>query len=94
MLHNRNIVNLLILMMLLISALSVVSAQHEGRKLNMEIQLEKKRAEQMQVDKGRLELELGTWAAPSRIEQVAGSELKMRQPEDDETYYIDLTGQR
>ena len=78
----------LLLMAVVLSALSVVTSQHKARKLFIELQKEKERAQQMEVEWGQLQLEQSTWAAPARVEQVAVQKLQMQLPRNGQVQYI------
>ncbi len=73
--------NMLLLLMTVIVALGVVTAQHKARKLFQELESEQNRARQLEVEYGQLQLELSAWATPPRIEKAARERLKMRAPE-------------
>lgn len=73
--------NLVLLSIAIICALSVVTTQHKGRKLFIEMENEKQIEKQLNIEWGRLQLEQATWAAHSRVEQVATSKLGMMQPD-------------
>lgn len=62
------------------SALGVVAAQHQARKLHAEYEREVVRAHQLEVEWGQLQLEQSTWAALSRVEAAARERLGMRAP--------------
>lgn len=62
------------------SALGVVAAQHQSRKLFSELEREQARAHQLEVEWGQLQLELSTWAALARIEPIARDELNLTEP--------------
>ncbi len=64
-----------------ISAVEVVIARHETRKLFVEIQSLEKIRDQLNEEWGRLQLEQSTWATDDRIEIFAQSELKMKTPD-------------
>ena len=70
--------NLILLAILVICALSVVTSQHKARKLYVELQKEQELAKQLEVEWGQLQLEQGTWAMHARIEKIASGELMMR----------------
>ena len=72
--------NLILLAILVICALSVVTSQHKARKLYVELQKEQELAKQLEVEWGQLQLEQGTWAMHARIEKIASGELMMRAP--------------
>ncbi|WP_068636006.1 cell division protein FtsL [Thauera butanivorans] len=62
------------------SALGVVSAQHQARKLYAEFEREQARAHSLEVEWGQLQLEQSTWAAHARVEKLARERLGMRPP--------------
>ena len=74
-------VNIVLALVLLLCAISVVSARHQARKLFIGLQAEQAKARQLDIDWGRLQLEQSTWAMHGRIEQVAGRSLQMAVPE-------------
>jgi cell division protein FtsL len=74
-------VNTLLLIVLVLSALGVVTAQHRARKLFQDVEAEQERARQLDVEFGQLQLEMSTWATHPRIEQIARERLRMRQPD-------------
>jgi cell division protein FtsL len=73
--------NTLLLLAILVSALGVVTSQHKARKLFQAMDAEQERARQLDVEYGQLQLELSTWATSTRVEKIAGEQLKMRAPE-------------
>ena len=73
-------VNLILLGILVACALAVVTAQHQARKLYVELQKEQDLAKQLDVEWGQLQLEQSTWAMHARIEKIAARELHMRVP--------------
>ena len=79
---------LLLLAGVIVSALSVVTSQHKSRKLYIELQKEKDRAQQMEVEWGQLQLEQSTWATPARVERIATQQLQMRLPQSGQIRYI------
>ena len=72
--------NLILLGILVVCALSVVTSQHKARKLYVELQKEQELANQLEVEWGQLQLEQSTWAMHSRIEKIASGRLMMRVP--------------
>lgn len=62
------------------SALGVVAAQHQARKLYSELEREQVRARGLEVEWGRLQLEQSTWAAHARVEKIAREQVGMRPP--------------
>ncbi|MBI5626521.1 MAG: cell division protein FtsL [Nitrosomonadales bacterium] len=88
MLRNRNSLNVLLLLAVVICALSVVTSQHKARKLYIELQQEKEHAQQMDVEWGQLQLEQSTWATPARVEKIAAQQLQMHLPKSGEVQFI------
>ena len=74
-------VNLVLFAVLIVCALGVVTSQHKARKLFVELQRDKQEAKRLEVEWGQLQLEQGTWSTPSRIEQIASSQLHMKVPD-------------
>ena len=72
--------NLILFGVLIACALAVVTAQHQARKLYVELQKEQELAKQLDVEWGQLQLEQSTWAMHARIEKIAARELGMRTP--------------
>ena len=63
------------------SAIEVVIARHETRKLFVGIQAQEKQRDNLNEEWGRLQLEQSTWATDARIESVSKTELHMIEPE-------------
>ena len=72
---------MIFLTVLILCALSVVAAQHKARKLFVELQREKDRSQQMEVEWGQLQLEQSTWAMSARVEKIAAVKLQMQLPQ-------------
>ena len=79
---------LLIVMWVLGSALGVVYAKHESRKLFVELEALKTSRDNLNIEWGRLQLEQSTWATPNRIESIAHSELGMQAPSPDKVVIV------
>ena len=75
----------------IVSALSVVALQHKARKLFVELQKEKERAHQMEVEWGQLQLEQSTWAMSARVENIASAKLQMQIPQGRQTRILHIT---
>ena len=73
--------NLLLLLVAVVCALSVVTSQHKARRLFQALESEQERADQLDVEFDQLQIELSTWATSPRIEKIAREKLKMRTPE-------------
>src|SRR5271169_7243555 len=80
--------NLLLLLTVIACALGVVTSQHKARKLFVELQNEKDRAQQMEVEWGQLQLEQSTWAMPARVEKIATMKLQMQLPKSSQIQFI------
>lgn len=81
-------VQLLLLVVVIACALGVVTSQHKARKLFVELQNEKDRAQQMEVEWGQLQLEQSTWAMPARVEKIAAVKLQMQLPKSSQIQFI------
>ena len=64
-----------------LSALQVVIARHDARRLFVELQKYEKERDELNEEWGRLQLEQSTWAVNDRIEAVARTKLNMKMPE-------------
>jgi cell division protein FtsL len=67
--------------MLISSAVSVVYARHESRKLFVGLQQLERERDNLNIEWGRLQLEQGAWSSHGRIERIAREKLEMRMPE-------------
>ena len=85
--------NLILLAVVIACALGVVTAQHQARKLYVELQKEQEVQKQLEVEWGQLQLEQRTWAMHARIEKIAGRELGMRVPTPARTQIVGTTTQ-
>ena len=85
--RSGNGLNVLLLVAVVLCALSVVTSQHKARKLYIDLQNEKERAQQMDVEWGQLQLEQSTWATPSRVEKIAVQQLQMHLPKNGEVQF-------
>lgn len=70
------------------SALGVIYAKHQTRKLFVELQGVQKSRDDLQIDWGRLQLEQATWATHGRIESVARERLEMHIPTPDHVVIV------
>jgi cell division protein FtsL len=70
----------LLVTLVVASALGVVAAQHQARKLFSELEREQTRAHGLEVEWGQLQLEQSTWAAHARVEKIARERMRMRPP--------------
>lgn len=70
------------------SGLGLVHVKYENRKLYSEWQQLVSERDEMNVEWGRLQLELSTWATHPRIERLARERLDMKIPDSDEVVII------
>jgi len=64
-----------------LSALQVVIARHETRRLFVELQALERTRDELNEEWGKLQLEQSTWAINDRIETFARTKLSMKMPE-------------
>ncbi|MBI3902321.1 MAG: cell division protein FtsL [Nitrosomonadales bacterium] len=81
-------VQILLLLAVIACALGVVTSQHKTRKLFVELQKEKDRAQQMEVEWGQLQLEQSTWAMSARVEKIAATKLQMQLPKGGQLRFV------
>ncbi len=86
--------NLFLLGFAIVCALSVVTSQHKARKLFIELQAEKDKAQQMEVEWGQLQLEQSTLALPSRVEKIASYQLQMQMPQGGQIHFVRIDAGR
>ena len=73
--------NLILFFALIFSSLGLVNAQHQARKLYIELEHLNQTEKQYEQEYGQLQLEQSTWAMHSRIEQIATQQLQMQVPD-------------
>lgn len=74
----------LLALMFTASALGVVYTKHRSRDLFIELQSLQRDRDHMEVEWGRLQLELATLANPGYVERIAREDRGMRVPDPDE----------
>lgn len=74
------IVNGVLVVALVASAIGVIDAVHRNRVLFAQLQQLRQQRDRLNVEWGRLQLEESTWATHARIEQVARKQLDMAMP--------------
>jgi cell division protein FtsL len=84
-------INLFLLALAVVCALSLVTSRYQARKLFVELEREQKQARAYDVEYGQLQLEQSTWAAPGRVEKVAREQLRMQLPGPGRIQVIDGT---
>ena len=73
-------VNLLLLAILIVSALSLVTSRNQARRLFVELERAQAEARAYETEYGQLQLEQSTWGMPGRVEKIAREQLKMQLP--------------
>jgi cell division protein FtsL len=71
----------LLTVLLISSAVGVVYARHESRKLFVSLQQFERERDDLNIEWGRLQLEQGAWSSHGRIERLAREKLEMRMPD-------------
>ena len=82
------LLTVVLLTLMLSSALGVVYAKHQSRKLFVQLNELQQQRDAMNVEWGQLQLELSTWATNGRIEQVAHQRLRMTNVDFDQVIII------
>lgn len=73
----------ILVLAVVLSALGVVYAKHQSRKLFIALQALEAARDEMNTEWGQLQLEQSTWATHGRIEDLARQRLKMTTPAPD-----------
>jgi cell division protein FtsL len=72
--------NLLLLAVLVVCALSLVTSRHQARKTFVDLEREQLKARSYETEFGQLQLEQSTWAMPVRVEKIAREQMRMQIP--------------
>jgi cell division protein FtsL len=78
----RALVLLALVLGVIASAIGVVWARHLHRQAYIELSTLERGRDELNIEFGRLQLEQATWSEANRIEQVAGTRIGMKFPED------------
>jgi len=70
----------MLVVLVVVSALSAVTSQHQARQRFSALEREQARMQQLDVEWGQLQLEQSTWATHARVEKIARERLGMRPP--------------
>ena len=70
----------MLIVLVVVSALAAVAAQHQSRQRFIALEREQARMQQLDVEWGQLQLEQSTWAMHARLEKIASGHLQMRVP--------------
>ena len=74
--------------LIVVSGIAVVYAKHASRSLFVEQQGIRATRDAIDIEWGRLQLELATWGTDSQVEKLARERLKMREPMPDEVIVL------
>ena len=85
-------VNLLLLAVLVVCALSLVTSRHQARRLFVELERAQAEARAYDTEFGQLQLEQSTWGMPARVEKIAREQLRMQLPTPGRTEIVPLQG--
>ena len=80
---------LVALVLVMVSSVAVVYSSYETRRLVASHQRLQQENNAMQVEWGQLLLEQCTWGSYNRVEQLAGTKLKMRVPAPNEIVMVE-----
>jgi cell division protein FtsL len=73
-------INLVLLGILIVCALSLVTSRHQSRQRFIELERAQAAARTFETEYGQLQLEQSTWGMPARVEKVARETLRMQLP--------------
>ena len=85
-------VNLLLLAVLVVCALSLVTSRHQARRLFVELERAQAEARAYETEFGQLQLEQSTWGMPARVEKIAREQLRMQLPTPARTEIVPVQG--
>jgi len=73
-------VNVALLAILVVCALSLVTSRHQARRAFVELEREQSLGRALETEYGQLQLEQSTWGMPARVEKIAREQLRMQLP--------------
>ena len=82
--------NLALLAVVIACALGLITAQHQARKLFIDLEAEQTAAKKFEEERTQLQLEQSTWATHKRVEALASKSLGMRFADPSTTRVITL----
>ena len=83
---------LLLLAIVVLCALSVVTSQHQARKAFIALQQAQQQQRKLDVEWGQLQLEQSTWAMHARVEKIAVDQLHMQVPDAKQMHMVYMQG--
>ena len=84
-------VNLVLLVVLIVCALSLVTSRHQARQVYVELERAQTEARGYETEYGQLQLEQSTWGMPARVEKIARENLRMQLPPAGRVEIVDTT---
>jgi cell division protein FtsL len=85
-------VNLLLLAVLIVCALSLVTSRNQSRRSFVELERAQAQARAFETEHGQLQLEQSTWGMPGRVERIAREQLRMQLPTSARTEIVAMPG--
>jgi len=85
-------VNLLLIAVLVLCALSLVTSRHQARQRFIELERAQAQARGYETEYGQLQLEQSTWGMPARVEKIAREQLRMQLPTAARTEIVGMAG--
>jgi cell division protein FtsL len=85
-------VNLLLLAVLVLCALSLVTSRHQSRRLFVELERAQGEARGYETEYGQLQLEQSTWGMPARVDKIARESLRMQLPASSRVEVVEAAG--
>ena len=86
--------NLFLLAVLIVCALSLVSSRHQARKLFVELEREQARERSYETEYGQLQPEQSTWGVPAGVEKIAREQLRLQLPPQGRVEIVAIGGAR
>ncbi len=80
----------ILLILIMLSAISVVYVKHYNRTLFVAAQQLEKKRDLMDIEWGQLQLEQNTWATHARIDKLAREKLHMSSPDSNDIIYLNM----
>ncbi|MFO1396234.1 MAG: cell division protein FtsL [Burkholderiales bacterium] len=84
--------NLLLVVVLVLCALSLVTSRHQARQRFIELERAQAQARGYETEYGQLQLEQSTWGMPARVEKIAREQLRMQLPTPARTEIVGIAG--
>lgn len=83
-------INLILFLTTLAMALGVVAAQHQSRKLYIELEQQQQLTKRNRTEYDQLQIEQSTWAMHSRLEEIATGVLNMQSPNGQQSKTVEI----